>query len=118
MTTEWIPWTGGECPIPDAKAGEYEFRRRGGFLTQFDHSLDAKSLNWEHISDLDLYSIVAYRLIEKEQSDLDWLEGEISKMITREKFFPTPIQKAWAKGSNHGLECALERIRERRKIKS
>lgn len=25
----WIPWAGGECPIPDAKAGEYAVRFRG-----------------------------------------------------------------------------------------
>jgi hypothetical protein len=73
--TEWIQWTGGECPIPDAKAGEYTAECNAGF-----YSLGpAKDLNWQNRSCYN--SVIAYRLIEKEQSDLDWLEGEVWEML-------------------------------------
>ena len=26
----WIDWAGGECPIPDAKAGDFEIRHHAG----------------------------------------------------------------------------------------
>jgi hypothetical protein len=76
--TEWISWDGGECPIPDAKAGEYEIHFRNGYkkLT-FDDAIDR---DWSRTPEFYNSHIIAYRLIEKEQSDLDWLEGEINKL--------------------------------------
>ena len=77
--SDWIEWTGGECPIPDAKAGEYEIERRNG--DQGIPLCDANSADWLHEEDVFFeYDITAYRLIEKEQSDLDWLENEVNKL--------------------------------------
>lgn len=71
--TDWIKWDGGECPIPEAKAGEYRLRLHEGkvITPRCSHALD---YNWGKGGYTD---IIAYRFIEKEQSDLDWLEGLI-----------------------------------------
>jgi hypothetical protein len=75
--TEWIEWNGGECPIPDAEAGEYEIRLRDG--TEEIKYRPATFWRWDRVGDR-RYDIIAYRLIEKEQSDLDWLEGEVIEL--------------------------------------
>jgi hypothetical protein len=80
---DWTDWHGGECPIPDAKAKEIEFRTREGI----DYKIrpdEASDCNWHHAcngSILSLHDIIAYRLIEQEQSDLDWMEREIWEML-------------------------------------
>jgi len=33
----WIDWAGGPCPIPDAKAGEFEVKRNNGSDHKFKH---------------------------------------------------------------------------------
>lgn len=60
----WIPWAGGECPIPYARAREWEALSRGGQpeLSQMPARADV----WRH-HNLD-HDIVAYRLTTKEQS--------------------------------------------------
>lgn len=112
--SDWIEWTGGECPIPDAKAGEYEIERRNG--DQGIPLCDANSADWLHEEDVFFeYDITAYRLIEKEQSDLDWLEEEVKEMRTV-AFSKVPS------GHDSGLYEAygdvLDLIKERRKAKS
>jgi hypothetical protein len=80
--TEWIEWTGGECPILDAKAGQYELELRDGRFIKPNHPF-AEDYSWHHAcsgSISRMHDIIAYRLIEKEQSDLDWLEGEVIEL--------------------------------------
>lgn len=55
----WIPWDGGECPLPDT-VKRWEYRNRDGF-----ESIDPappKLYRWIHTGDCD--DIVAYRLLE------------------------------------------------------
>ena len=56
----WIAWEGGECPIPHAKAGEWEAKERNGKITT--QMCDAAADAWDHRPDCDRYDIVAYRL--------------------------------------------------------
>lgn len=55
----WIPWGGGECPLPDT-VKRWEYRNRDGF-----ESIDPappKSYRWIHTGDCD--DIIAYRVLE------------------------------------------------------
>lgn len=65
----WITWKGGECPIPDAKAGEYEIRFGNGEIKAGD-ICDAIHWHWEHIFNDADYNIVAYRLVKPDHSQL------------------------------------------------
>ena len=98
--TEWIEWTGGECPIPDAKAGEYEIK--------FDQDFTAKppcdAIQAEFCFGFAFGEIIAYRLIEKEQSDLDWLEGEIKNLVNS-----IDMQSTWWIRRNDVLELTKQR---------
>jgi hypothetical protein len=62
----WIPWGGGECPIPEAKAGEYEvkFENVSSELLTKRLCIDnyAASFNWGR--DNSALFITAYRLIK------------------------------------------------------
>jgi hypothetical protein len=78
----WVQWHGGECPIPNAKAGEYELEFRDGRVLNPKRGL-AMDYVWGHVSSESIIKggdIIAYRLIEQEQSDLDGLEDEIEKI--------------------------------------
>ena len=55
----WIPWEGGECPIPEAKAGEFSLRFRNG-KKRAPKRIHARWWNWR--TRADGYSITAYRL--------------------------------------------------------
>lgn len=65
----WITWKGGECPIPDAKVGEYEIRFGNGEIKAGD-ICDAIHWHWEHIFNGADYNIVAYRLVKPDHSQL------------------------------------------------
>lgn len=56
----WVEWKGGDCPIPNAKSGEFEIRFRSG-STHLSRSIaDAFSwINWGEGLD-----IVAYRVVK------------------------------------------------------
>ena len=74
--TKWIPWDGGECPIPDAKAGEYEIRCSDWYSAVAQ--VDAKKLSWANPHPkYSFLTIVDYRLLP---NSLDWLEGKIADL--------------------------------------
>jgi hypothetical protein len=54
----WIPWAGGECPLPDGV--EFEFKRRDGLLS--GKMRNDGCFRWKHLIQPD--DIVAYRVIE------------------------------------------------------
>ena len=113
MTTEWIQWAGGECPIPDAMAGEYKICRRNG-----DEKIplcDAKNADWLHEDAFYEYDIIAYRLIEKEQSDLDWLEGLVQVEFDHQRSKPPNYASISAREAYRNV---LDFIKQRRKAKS
>jgi len=61
----WLQHDGSECPIPDAKHGEYQIRYRDGTRSSAANDYPAASFHWEHHgSNKD---IVAYRLLDKRQ---------------------------------------------------
>lgn len=55
----WIEWAGGECPIPDAKDGEWERRNREGIEFGPSKMRAETSLCWDHTGSS--ADIVAYR---------------------------------------------------------
>ena len=55
----WIPWRGGQCPLPDT-VKRWEFRYRGGFIST-DPMMPSK-YHWGH--DGSKYDIIAYRVWE------------------------------------------------------
>lgn len=59
----WIPWAGGECPIPDAKAGEYEIIFRDLMRTKAVDTYSATAWVWRHLNGGS--DITAYRLIKR-----------------------------------------------------
>ena len=62
----WIAWSGGECPIPDTKAGEYEIRFKNGEID--GGCCDATHWVWRHNSSDCDYDIGAYRLVKPDHS--------------------------------------------------
>lgn len=78
--SDWIEWSGGSCPIPDAKAKTFSLQYRGGFKIHYVNA-DAKKLPWSHEGKND--DITHYRLIEPKQPDLDRLECETNKLIDK-----------------------------------
>jgi len=68
----WIPHSGGPCPIPDAKAGEYEIKYDDGSVGWFDN-LDAIGCGWVKANRADCWSITHYRLINPTPSDAELL---------------------------------------------
>lgn len=111
--TEWIEWNGGECPIPDAKAGEYEIERRYG--DQEIPLCNAKAADWQHENAFYECDIIAYRLIEKEQSDLDWLEGLVQVEFDHQRSKPPNYASISAREAYRNV---LDFIKQRRKAKS
>lgn len=114
--TEWINWIGGECPIPDAKAGEYELLMSNvNKLAEDKPDFDATEVFWHHIN-ADAGEVIAYRLIEKEQSDLDWLEEKVQDEIDyqREKKQQTYVSASAIFSYNRVLSL----IKQRREAKS
>ena len=63
----WIEWGGGECPIPGAKAGDWQVRFRNG--DEVSDSSPVGYLWWGREPGSETYEIVAYRL--KATAD-DW----------------------------------------------
>lgn len=55
---EWIPWEGGECPLPDT-VKRWECKFRGGWTSEFDYIVRGVWHHGGHIND-----IVAYRVLE------------------------------------------------------
>jgi len=62
LSDGWIEWSGGECPIPKARQGEYQIRFRNGIFGRSE-SMMARDWSWRDSSSD--YSIVAYRLLPK-----------------------------------------------------
>lgn len=60
----WIEWEGGECPIPDAKAGEYEVRPSPA--APWQPGKDRCAIDWEHNWRCrgGFWPITAYRLLK------------------------------------------------------
>jgi len=59
---KWIPWTGGECPIPD-EVKAWEYKARDGFICRAPVSdPSAYTFFWNHEKHTD-FDIVAYRFI-------------------------------------------------------
>ena len=58
----WIPWSGGKCPIPWAKAGEYGIRFSDGYEAS-NCKIDASDWDWG--DDGVPNDIIAYRILTK-----------------------------------------------------
>lgn len=58
-TDGWVPWTGGPCPIPNAKGGEFEIQHRG-FVGGKPQDRNADTFIWHH--DGSYSDIIAYRI--------------------------------------------------------
>jgi hypothetical protein len=93
----WIPWEGGECPIPEAKAGEYEIKCRlmpNAFGSKFNA---AKIIFWQHYAPWFSYDIIAYRLIKEpvkyllvsqRENPHDWSPSKDTDSIHLKPSFP------------------------------
>lgn len=55
--SDWIKWTGGECPVGKGVRVEC-FLRVGNYLNEYGEKLD-----WGRLSDNDAADIIAYRII-------------------------------------------------------
>lgn len=65
-----IPWSGGECPLPNEADVEYKMRRGG---SRYYHTLRAERACWEHTGgDSD---IIAYRPVLDAKPEPEW-DGE------------------------------------------
>ncbi len=111
--TDWIKWDGGECPIPDAKAGEYEavfeedeFRND---CSELCRTMKADDLNWH--SPL----LLKYRLLEKKPSDLDWLEGLIQVEFDHQNAKQPNFSSVAAR---EAYRTVLDLIKDRKEAKS
>lgn len=60
----WIDWAGGQCPIPNAKAGDFEVKFRGGNVGDI---CDASEYVWGEDRD---GTIIAYRVRLPASDDL------------------------------------------------
>jgi hypothetical protein len=115
--TEWTDWSGGECPIPDVKSGSIEIKTREGRTYELD-AIESILPNWHHAcsgSILSLHDIIAYRLIEKEQSDLDWLEELVQAEFDHQKSKPPNYASIAAR---EAYRKVLDFIKERKEAKS
>lgn len=56
----WTDWTGGDCPIPDAKAGEYDLQFTDGEPSNVVNKVDASAWNWRNAEVM--IPIIAYRV--------------------------------------------------------
>ncbi len=56
----WIDWAGGPCPIPDAKAGEYDLKFVDGNPSSVVNKIAASMWNWRE-GDVNI-PIIAYRV--------------------------------------------------------
>lgn len=113
---EWIEWKGGECPIPDAKAGEFEVGLRDGDILS-NEGWSAMDYSWHRAGSKGLAhdcEIIAYRLIEPKQSDLDWLEGEVQELY--EADFNAPYS-SYFQGKTKAFLAILALIKERKETK-
>lgn len=112
--TEWIPWDGGiDCPIEDPSQEVEVIFRSGASCTHI-----CSDLFWDNAFAPYPNQIFFYRLIEKEQSDLDWLEGEVAKLIEPAPALGETLKEAWTLGQNHGFDRVQKLIRDRKEAKS
>ena len=58
----WIPWSGGECPIPEGMAFDLRFRD-GVTLLAASSISPASEWGWNH--ERSPYGIIAYRIIKE-----------------------------------------------------
>ena len=58
----WIPWSGGECPIPEGMAFDLRFRD-GVTLLAASSISPAAEWGWNH--ERSPYGIIAYRIIKE-----------------------------------------------------
>lgn len=119
--TEWIKWDGGECPIPNAKAGEFVVKYRHGYEEEGHY--DAKVLpDWVHGAIERPSDIIAYRLIEKEPSDLEWLEDALVELnkenIKRRAAEYSERGLAWFNAKSSAYDEILDLIKARKEAKS
>lgn len=78
------------------------------------HGADVtQKLCYETASNLAAYA----RELEKEQSDLDWLEGEVAKLIEPAPTLGETLKEAWTLGQNHGFDRVQKLIRKRKEAK-
>lgn len=67
----WIPWTGGDCPVPDGTRVEVELRGGGSTII-----CDAKFVYWKWDEDDTETDILRYRVIKEESKDDGWIQWE------------------------------------------
>lgn len=57
---EWQEHDGSECPIPDAKAGEFEIKFRDERIRKSSRRAVWWGINWKHLGSP--HDIIAYRV--------------------------------------------------------
>ena len=58
----WIPWSGGECPIPEGMAFDLRFRDGAKLIAA---SSDWPTAEWDWSCESGPYGIVAYRIAKE-----------------------------------------------------
>ena len=58
----WIPWSGGECPIPEGMAFDLRFRDGAKLIAA---SSDWPTAEWDWSCESGPYGIVAYRIVKE-----------------------------------------------------
>ena len=58
----WIPWGGGECPIPEGMAFDLRFRDGAKLIAA---SSDWPTAEWDWSCESGPYGIVAYRIVKE-----------------------------------------------------
>ena len=58
----WIPWSGGECPIPEGMAFDLRFRDGAKLIAA---SSDWPTAEWDWSCESGPYDIVAYRIVKE-----------------------------------------------------
>lgn len=116
----WVKWEGqGECPIPWAKAGEWEAELSDG-LVETDTS-DASECVWSHDN---LGDIIAFRLIPKEEApatkerrrDTITLPGSaLRELIGAAKDAQVLLERSGDESANRCVRALDEAINQARK---
>ena len=73
----WIDWAGGECPIPDAKAGEYQIKVADRY------NRTSVNEDWQKWTEHDDVTIIAYRV----RLPADDLLGQAIDALRKAKMF-------------------------------
>jgi hypothetical protein len=94
--TDWIEHKCGECPIPDAKAGDYQIRFRDGCKTKSSELTPASTWFW---GEDDSKTITHYRL---RKPAIDWkARAEAAEVIAAEL---AEALLPFAKYTTHGFD--------------